>query len=109
MATVGNYRPKNFIHICFDNSQYESTGGQRTSAHVVDFSKVATACGYLSASRTDNVTQFTKQIEKCLTVDGPHFFHIKTGPGTLPNLPRPQESAEEMRDNFINFLTGNIS
>jgi phosphonopyruvate decarboxylase len=109
LATVGNYGPKNLIHICFDNSQYESTGGQKTSAHVVDFSKVAAACGYLSSSSTDNIAEFSKQIGECLNVDGPHFLHIKTGPGTLPNLPRPQESAEEMRDNFINFLTRNNS
>ncbi|MBF0194387.1 MAG: phosphonopyruvate decarboxylase [Magnetococcales bacterium] len=109
LATVGNYGPKNLIHICFDNSQYESTGGQKTSAHVVDFSIVAAACGYLSTSNIDNIADFIMQIEKCLTANGPHFIHIKIGAGTLPNLPRPQESAQEMRDNFINFLTRNIS
>ncbi|MBF0380675.1 MAG: phosphonopyruvate decarboxylase [Magnetococcales bacterium] len=109
LATVGNYGPKNLIHICFDNGQYESTGGQKTSAHVVDFTQVATGCGYQSANRTDNIAGFTKQVENCLTSNGPHFIHVKTGAGTMDNLPRPKESAEEMRDNFINFLTGKIS
>ena len=39
MATVGALAPDNLFHLCFDNQQYESTGGQKTVSASVDFLK----------------------------------------------------------------------
>src|SRR4029434_8222535 len=32
LPTIGLHQPKNLIHICWDNQQYESSGGERTVA-----------------------------------------------------------------------------
>ena len=48
-ATVGAYAGDNFAHVLLDNGQHESTGGQSTVSHVVDFAALAAACGYRQA------------------------------------------------------------
>src|SRR3970040_433560 len=32
LATIGLHQPKNLIHICWDNQQYESSGGEPTGS-----------------------------------------------------------------------------
>ena len=32
LATIGLHQPKNLIHICWDNQQYESSGGEPTAS-----------------------------------------------------------------------------
>ena len=46
LATIGYYRPKNFLHILLNNELHESTGGQSTVSHSVDFANIALSCGY---------------------------------------------------------------
>lgn len=36
----------NFIHIVLNNGAHESVGGQPSVGHVIDFTKIAEACGY---------------------------------------------------------------
>ena len=49
LATIGYYRPKNFLHILLNNELHESTGGQSTVSHSVDFANIALM--WLSKSR----------------------------------------------------------
>jgi hypothetical protein len=37
LSTIGSYQPNNLIHICFDNNNYESTGGQKTTSNTTNF------------------------------------------------------------------------
>ena len=45
LATIGYYRPKNFLHILINNELHESTGGQSTVSHSIDFCNIAISCG----------------------------------------------------------------
>ena len=38
LVTIGYLQPKNIVHIIFDNSSHESTGGQPTSSSKIDIS-----------------------------------------------------------------------
>jgi hypothetical protein len=53
LATIGLHQPKNLIHICWDNHQYESSGGEPTAATAdnLDFAGVARSAG-IKSSRT---------------------------------------------------------
>ncbi len=104
LATIGHYRPGNFVHILFDNGRYESTGGQSTVSATTDFPAVAAACGYLAAESVDSLDQFRAFIAKYRATEGPVFCHVKVQPGTLPNLKRPAETPVELRDQFWKFL-----
>ena len=46
LVTIGNLQPKNLVHIIFDNSSHESTGGQPTYSKIIDLSKIAKATNY---------------------------------------------------------------
>ena len=46
LATIGKIAPKNLVHIVFDNSIHESTGGQPTHSSVIKIEKIAKVCGY---------------------------------------------------------------
>ena len=51
LATIGMHQPKNLIHICWDNKQYESSGGEptvSTTGHI-DFAGVAKKAGIESS------------------------------------------------------------
>ena len=40
LTTIGTIKPKNFIHIIFDNHSHESTGGQPTNSGKIELEKL---------------------------------------------------------------------
>tara|TARA_B100000315_G_scaffold115954_1_gene106358 strand:- start:453 stop:1547 length:1095 start_codon:yes stop_codon:yes gene_type:complete len=104
LSTIGYYGPENLIHICFDNNQYESTGGQKTSSVTVDFQKIADACGYGNSCSIKSVKEFQKIINAISQRKGPHFIHINISPGTVNDISRPDESPGEMKASFMSNL-----
>lgn len=46
MTMVSRYDAPNFMHIVLNNGAHESVGGQASAGHLVDFTKIAEACGY---------------------------------------------------------------
>ena len=104
LSTIGYYHPKNLIHLCFDNNQYESTGGQPTTSVKTDFSIIAKACGYKSTNFVTKIEDFQKIFQNLEKYENPHFIHIKIKSGTVENLERPSDSPEEMKNNLMKFL-----
>src|ERR671924_2309306 len=51
LATIALHQPKNLIHICWDNREYESSGGEPTvsSAGNIDFAGIARKAGIQSS------------------------------------------------------------
>ena len=50
LTTIGSVMPKNLLHIVFDNSSHESTGGQPTQSKKIDISKIAKTTNYTTYS-----------------------------------------------------------
>ena len=76
LITIGSLRPKNLIHIVFDNNSHESTGGQPTNSSKVKLEKIAKEVHYkifIIKSRT-NLLSVLKKIKK---LQGPIFLLIK--------------------------------
>lgn len=46
MTMVSKVKAPNFMHVVLNNGAHESVGGQPSSGHLVDFTKIAEACGY---------------------------------------------------------------
>lgn len=46
MTMVSKVKVPNFLHVVLNNGAHESVGGQPSAGHLVDFTKVADACGY---------------------------------------------------------------
>lgn len=104
LSTIGYYKPGNFVHILFNNGQYESTGGQKTASSVVNFSQVAKNCGYRSVLDVNDPAHFNYLLESITQYDKPLFINIPVKSGTIAELGRPSDAPEAMRDTIKELL-----
>jgi phosphonopyruvate decarboxylase len=104
MSTIGEYKPQNLIHICFDNQVYESTGDQSTNASSCDFKMVAEACQYPTTYAIDTPDEFKVIMQNIDKMPKPIFLHIKIKSGTIKDLGRPSCTAIEMKKTFMDKL-----
>jgi sulfopyruvate decarboxylase subunit beta len=77
LATVGALKPKNFVHVVFDNEVYGSTGNQPTISQVVRLDQVAKAAGYLNVERVLEREDLIYEFKDMLKKDGPSFLLVK--------------------------------
>jgi len=88
LAMAGRFGPPNFSHVLLDNEVHDSTGGQSSLSASVDFAGVAAACGYQQVHRAADVNSLAGFLGRERAA-GAGFVHLKTQPGSLPDLPRP--------------------
>lgn len=93
-ATIGYERPSNLVHVLFDNEMHESTGGQSTVSHSVDFASIAAACGYPNVVRCVSAPELKAVL--AARAEGLCFVHCKVRPGTPASLPRPTISPADV-------------
>ena len=76
LVTIGSLRPKNLIHIVFDNNSHESTGGQPTNSSKANLEKLAKNTGYkiFKIKSKSKLISILKNIKK---YQGPVFLLIK--------------------------------
>ena len=77
LATVGALKPKNFIHIVYDNEVYGSTGSQPTISQSVRLDQVAKAAGYRNVERVRELDDLVYEAQTMLKEDGPSFLLVK--------------------------------
>ena len=77
LATIGALRPKNFIHVVFDNEVYGTTGNQPTISNVVALDKVAKAAGYVNVERVLDRDDLVYEFKDILKNDVPSLLLIK--------------------------------
>ncbi len=77
LATVGALRPKNFIHVVFDNEVYGTTGNQPTISNVVPLDKVAKSAGYVNVVRVLDRDDLVYEFKDMLKKDGPSLLLVK--------------------------------
>jgi len=102
LATIAYEQPANFLLMVLDNEQYESTGGQSTVSHSVDFCAIAAASGYASVTRADTPAKVGSMM--AARQPGPSFVHVKIKPDTRPNLPRPTVTPPQVAERMRRFL-----
>ena len=77
LATVGALKPRNFVHVVFDNEVYGTTGNQPTYSRVVGLDKVAKAAGYVNVERVREREDIVYEFKDMLENDGPSLLLIK--------------------------------
>jgi phosphonopyruvate decarboxylase len=102
LATIGQERPANLVHVMLDNEMHESTGGQSTAAHSVDSCAVAAACGYPRVRRGTTVEQMERLLAEAES--GPSFLHFKVRPGVREGLPRPTIGPADVARRFVRHI-----
>ena len=77
LATVGALKPKNLLHVVFDNEVYGSTGNQPTLSRIVPLDHVAKAAGYANVERVQGREDLLEEFKDMLDKDGPSFLLVK--------------------------------
>jgi phosphonopyruvate decarboxylase len=106
LATIGQERPRNLVHILLDNGQHESTGGQATVSHNADLSAIALACAYPSVIRIDSLTELQTYLasDQFQHSSELRFIQIKIRAGCQNPLPRPSIAPCEVITRFESWL-----
>ncbi len=76
LTTIGTKKPKNFIHIIFDNSVHESTGGQPTNSKNIKIEEIAKATNY-QVFVVKNYKKLQSILQKIKKLSGPIMIVIK--------------------------------
>jgi phosphonopyruvate decarboxylase len=103
LACVGRYGGSNLTHIVLDNEVYDSTGGQATVSASVDFASIAANCGYATVVNGDDPALINAVVGDT-GLPGPRLLHIKTRPGTIKDLARPNISPADLALRFMRYL-----
>jgi sulfopyruvate decarboxylase subunit beta len=68
MSTLARYKPKNLVHVIFDNESLLSVGGFPTAtATGTDLAAVARGCGIEAVSTALTCEEFTKHVKHAIT------------------------------------------
>jgi thiamine pyrophosphate-dependent acetolactate synthase large subunit-like protein len=101
LTTIGSLKPKNLIHVVFDNSVHESTGSQPTNTNFVSIEKIAKACNYnhTFTARTEN--NFEKILRKIKKLKGPIMIVVKIQQTNDKKSARVNYEPVEMKERFM--------
>ena len=102
LVTIGSLKPKNLIHIVFDNNSHESTGGQPTNSSKINLEKIAKNANYkifVIKSKTKLMT-ILKTIKN---LQGPIFIIVKISKSKERSI-RVSWEPKDIRDRIMKSL-----
>lgn len=104
LATNGFYSPANMLHILLDNHTHDSTGGQSTVSHNIDFIELAASCGYQHSIYVHNLMELKQAIQEWKQAKGLTFLYMKIAKGSKKQLGRPHIKPHEVKERLRQFL-----
>jgi len=102
LVTIGSVKPKNLVHIIFDNSSHESTGGQPSNSRNVQFETIAKSINY-STFKTDSKTKLERVLDETKKMHGPILILVKVKRSKKVSK-RVSIDAEKIKARFMNSL-----
>lgn len=102
LITISSLKPKNFVHIVFDNGIHESTGGQPTNSRQVNLETIAKA-SKIKTYKISTKNQIKKTISKVKNHSGPIFIHVKIEKGGNKSM-RVDISPKNIKKRFMRSL-----
>lgn len=104
LATNGYYSPNNMIHILLDNNAHESTGGQSTVSHNVDFVNIAASCGYTKSIHVHNLDELKACLQEWKKTKGLTFLYMKISNQSKDRLARPSIKPYEVKERLQRLI-----
>jgi sulfopyruvate decarboxylase subunit beta len=106
LITMGRVRPKNLIHIVFDNKIYESSGCIPTaSAYNLSIADFGRAAGIPSVREVNKLDDFKAAVKNAFDSDGPHFIVASVeASGEDANTSYSRLNEVEGKFKFIRYL-----
>lgn len=105
LTMVSKYPASNFLHIVLNNGAHESVGGQPSAGQLIDFTKIAEACGYKTVGHpVTTKEELTASIETLLNEPQAGFIDVRIHKGLKGKLPPLDFSHREAIDELIREL-----
>lgn len=104
MAITAQMRPKNYIHIVFNNGAHDSVGGQPTVGLQIDLCAIAKSVGYKDAISVENTEQLEQIVRGVQQMDGPILIEARVKKGNRKDLGRPTTTPQQNKLALMNFL-----
>ncbi len=88
LTMVSKVNAPNFLHVVLNNGAHESVGGQPSAGHLLDFTKIAEACGYATVDRAvTNEEELIAAIEQLKDCGKAAFIDCRIHKGLKSMLP----------------------
>lgn len=103
-TTNAYYQPTNLLHIVLDNNTHDSTGGQATVSHNIDFVEHAASVCYPIAQQVNGLDELTKSIVKWQIQGGLTLLHLRIAKGSTKELGRPSIKPYQVKERLMHFI-----
>lgn len=103
-TTNAYYQPTNLLHIVLDNNTHDSTGGQATVSHNIDFVEHAASVCYPIAQQVNGLDEVTKSIVKWQIQGGLTLLHLRIAKGSTKELGRPSIKPYQVKERLMHFI-----
>ena len=106
MAIIGDYCPKNLVHIVFNNGAHDSVGGQPTVGQKIDIEAIAKAVGYTDVVSVDNMSALMCAMNhvNCAVIEGVSLVNVNVRKGNRKDLGRPTTTPIQNKEAFMQNL-----
>lgn len=100
MAIIGDYAPKNLVHIVFNNGAHDSVGGQPTVGQKIDVEAIAKAVGYADVISVDSQMSLMAAMNhvNCAVIEGVSLINVNVRKGNRKDLGRPTTTPIENKE-----------
>lgn len=107
MTMVSKLSAPNFMHIILNNGAHESVGGQPSAGHLVNFTKIAEACGYHTVGKAlESKEELISAVEKLKDCGHASFIDCRIHKGLSRKLPPIIFDHREAINALIDELNG---
>ena len=105
MTMMSKLDAPNFLHVVLNNGAHESVGGQPSAGHLVDFTRIAEACGYQTIGKpvTDR-QELIEALEILSSRKKAAFIDVRIHKGLSGKLPPLDFSHRKAIDSLITEL-----
>lgn len=106
MAIIGDYTPKNLVHIVFNNGAHDSVGGQPTVGQKINVEAIAKAVGYADVISVDSQMSLMAAMNhvNCAVIDGVSLINVNVRKGNRKDLGRPTTTPQENKNALMEEL-----
>lgn len=106
LAIIGDYNPKNLVHIVFNNGAHDSVGGQPTVGQKIDVEAIAKAVGYKEVVSVDSQSALINAMNHVnnAAIDGVSLINVNVRKGNRKDLGRPTTTPQQNKEALMKEL-----
>ena len=106
LAIIGDYNPKNLVHVVFNNGAHDSVGGQPTVGQKIDVEAIAKAVGYKEVVSVDSQTALIHAMNHVnnAAIGGVSLINVNVRKGNRKDLGRPTTTPQQNKEALMKEL-----